>query len=292
MHIKLIANPTSGGDSRPRLQVAERSLKELGADVELYMTTARGDARQAARQARDEGFDRIIAAGGDGTLNEVVNGVAAAGLPVAFLPLGTVNVFALEAGIPLDIKAACRTAVLGKPKNITLGRINGEFFLLMASAGWDADAVAMVRTGLKRRAGRFAYAISALEALVALPPKRMTLTFPDGTERFAYGVVISNCRSYGGHYSVSANASMFSRQLDACLLCQDGRAARLKFALSLALKRQLKGPLVDFVPLNKVRLEGNDVAIQVDGDDWGHLPVTVEAVPEAITIVLPSAANH
>ena len=94
MRIKLIANPVSGGDARSRIQLARKTLQSLGAEVELSLTTARGDARRAASQAVSAGYDRIVAAGGDGTLNEVVNGVASPELPIAFLPLGTVNVFA------------------------------------------------------------------------------------------------------------------------------------------------------------------------------------------------------
>ena len=150
MRIKLIANPISGGDARPRIQAAMDFLQGYGAEVDLYLTGARGDARKAAAQALSEGYDRVVAAGGDGTLNEVVNGVASPDLPIAFLPFGTVNVFAIEAGISTHLEEACALAVQGTPHPITLGRINGELFLLMASAGWDAEAVAHVRPGLKR----------------------------------------------------------------------------------------------------------------------------------------------
>ena len=172
MRIKLIANPVSGGDARPRIQWAVAELQRLGAEVKLCLTGARGDARKSAAQALSEGFDRIVVAGGDGTLNEVVNGVASPALPIAFLPLGTVNVFALEAGIPLNLEQACALAVQGIPRRITLGRINDELFLLMASAGWDAEAVAHVRSGLKRFIGRLAYAVSALEVLLLKAPQR------------------------------------------------------------------------------------------------------------------------
>lgn len=288
MRIKLIANPTSGGNARPRLSLAEKSLKALGAEVELYLTSARGDAREAAYKAIEEGFDRVIAAGGDGTLNEVVNGVVTSSLPVAFLPLGTVNVFALETGIPFDVESACRIAVSGTPRKITLGRIDEDYFLLMASAGWDAEAVAAVRPNVKRRTGRFAYFLSAVEAFLLKPPKQLRLNLPDGSSYGCHGVILSNCRYYGGRHVVSPKASLFSQHLEACLLCQGGRTAQLRFALSLLLKRPLKEPMVKFMSLNKVMLAGEQAAIQVDGDDWGQLPVTVEAVPEAVTVIVPA----
>ena len=287
MRIKLIANPVSGGDASSRIQLARKTLQSLGAEVELSLTTARGDARRAASQAVSAGYDRIVAAGGDGTLNEVVNGVASPELPIAFLPLGTVNVFALEAGIPLQIEKACAIAVQGAQRSITLGRINGELFLLMASAGWDAAAVAAVRPGLKQRLGRLAYAVSAAEALLFRPTPALQLHLPDGRNLNGFGAVVSNCRYYGGAYVVTPDASMFREDLEVCLLCQGSRAALLRFALYLALKRPLRAPLVQVLTVDGVRIKGEGVAVQVDGDDFGRLPIRIEAVPRAVTMVLP-----
>lgn len=287
MHIKLIANPVSGGDARPRIQRALEQLRALGADVDLCLTAARGDAKALASLAQAEGYDRIVVAGGDGTLNEVVNGVNVPDLPVAFLPLGTVNVFALEAGIPLNLDAACKIAVLGASRQISVGKINGELFLLMASAGWDAEAVARVRPLCKRILGRLAYAVSAIEAFWASAPATLNLLLPDGRSFVGYGVVVSNCHYYGGRYVVTPEASMFKDELEICLLRQGGRLALLRFALALALKRPLRAPLVEFLTVNQVEVRGNGIATQVDGDDWGKLPVVIEAMPRAVSMVLP-----
>jgi diacylglycerol kinase family enzyme len=129
-------------------------------------------------------------------LNEVANGLCGADLPVAFLPLGTVNVFALETGIPLEFDRACQLAIEGQPQRISLGRINGESFLLMASAGWDAEAVARLRPAVKRRIGRMAYGVSAAEALLASAPLPVKITLADGSRHDGFGVVVSNARHY------------------------------------------------------------------------------------------------
>jgi len=291
MRIKLIANPVSGGDARPRIHRAVAELQRLGAGVKLCLTEARGDAKKFAAQALSEGFDRIVAAGGDGTLNEVVNGVASPALPIAFLPLGTVNVFALEAGIPMTLEHACALAVHGVPRRITLGRIDADLFLLMASAGWDAEAVTHVRSDLKRFIGRLAYAVSALEVLLLKSPAALELVTPDGRSHTGYGVVVSNCRYYGGRYTVTPGASMFREDLDICLLLQGGRLAMLKFAAALLLKRPMRPPLVAFFSVMSSELRGQDIAVQVDGDAWGRLPVRIEAVPGAVAMVLPAMAG-
>ena len=291
MRIKLIANPVSGGDARPRIQTALGALRQQGAEVELYLTAARGDARTAAGQALAEGYDRIVVAGGDGTLNEVVNGVASAGLPIAFLPFGTVNVFALEAGIPMQLQAACALAVQGSPRQITLGKINDELFLLMVSAGWDAEAVAHVRPGLKRFIGRLAYAVSALELLLLRPAAPLNLVLPDGSCHVGFGAVASNCRYYGGRYVVTPQASLFRDDLEVCLLRQGGRLALMKFAAALLLNRPLRPPFVEFFSLNQAELRGTEISVQVDGDAWGDLPVRLEAVPRAVSMILPPIAQ-
>jgi YegS/Rv2252/BmrU family lipid kinase len=291
MRIKLIANPVSGGDARPRIQAALAALRNQGADVDLFLTGARGDARRAAEQALSEGYDRIVAAGGDGTLNEVVNGVASPDLPIAFLPLGTVNVFALEAKIPLQLDKACALAVQGSPRQIALGKIDKELFLLMISAGWDAEAVAHVRPGLKRLVGRLAYAVSALEVLLLRSPAPLELVLSDGSCHAGFGVVVSNCRYYGGRYVVTPEASMFRNNLEVCLLRQGSRLAMLKFATCLLLKRPLQPPLVEFFTLTSAELRGENVSVQVDGDAWGYLPVRFEAVPRAVAMILPDIAK-
>lgn len=291
MRIKFIANPISGGNARPRIELACDALQRCGAEVDLCLTSARGDARKFAEQALTEGYDRVVVAGGDGTLNEVVNGIACPDLPIAFLPFGTVNVFALEAGIPKQLEAACALAVKGSARPITLGCLDGELFLLMVSAGWDAEAVAQVRTGLKKRIGRLAYAVSALEVWLRKAPAPMHLVTADGQYHKGFGVVVSNCRYYGGRYVVNPKASMFNNELEVCLLRQGSRLARLRFALNLVLNRPLREPLVEFFTCSSVQLQGDFVAVQVDGDVGKSLPVKIEAVPRAVSMILPGSCK-
>jgi YegS/Rv2252/BmrU family lipid kinase len=288
MKVRLIANPVSGGDAKPRIARAFSLLRELGADVEVCLTAARGDARRLAAQALGGDCDRIVVAGGDGTLNEVANGLCGSDLPMAFLPLGTVNVFALEAGIPMALEPACRLAVEGRPRRISLGRINNESFLLMASCGWDADAVGRLRPAVKRRLGRLAYGIAALESLLAAAPAPVQLTLPDGSRHSGYGVIVSNARHYGGNYVVTPKASLESSRLELCLLKHGGRLAMCGYALRLALHLPLCSPAADFFSVDAVDITGTGVAVQVDGDAWGVLPIRLESQPEALSVVLPA----
>ncbi len=292
MRIKLIANPTSGGNALPQINQAMTFLTRSGAEVDLLLTTKRGDARAAAVAALDQDYDRIVVAGGDGTLNEVVNGVTPAEIPVGFIPLGTVNVFALEAGIPFAVEDACHLAVTGQAQRICLGRINGEAFLLMASAGWDAEAVARLRPWVKKVFGRAAYGVSAIEALLRRSPPSLELLLPDGQRLKGYGVVISNCRFYGGRYQVTPKASMFSDTLELCLLQRRGRWAILRFAVGMGLGRTQCSPANSFYTISRTKVTGKDVYVQVDGDAWGQLPIEVEALPRALSMILPEQTNR
>lgn len=161
----------------------------------------------------------------------------------------------------------------------------------MASAGWDAEAVTRVRPGLKRLVGRLAYAVSALEVLLTRTPARLTLVLADGSRHGGFGVVVSNCRYYGGRYVVTPEASMHRDDLEVCLLRHGGRLAMLKFAINLALRRPLRPPLVEFFTVRSAGLQGEHVSVQVDGDDWGLLPVQFEVVPRAVTMVLPDSSQ-
>ena len=291
MRLLLIANPVSGGDARPRIARAAAWLRARGASVELQLTERRGDARRFAAEALGR-FSRVVVAGGDGTLNEVANGLHGSNLPVAFLPLGTVNVFALETGIPLVLEDACRLALEGRSQPISLGRIGDGVFLLMASAGWDAAAVARLRPSLKHWLGRLAYAVGAAETLLAESPAAVTITLADGSQRSGFGVVVSNARCYGGRFVITPQASLFSSRLELGLLRRGGRLAMLDVALRLVLHRPLPPALIEYHSVAAVEIVGAGVPVQVDGDAWGTLPVQVSTLPGALAVVLPESIRE
>lgn len=286
MNIQLIANPVSGGNARARIAQAVTLLQDQGASVAVQLTAQPGDARRFAAQGLGQ-CDRVVVAGGDGTLNEVANGLCGSALPVAFLPMGTVNVFALETGIPLELDQACRLAVEGRPRRISMGTINGESFLLMVSAGWDAAAVARLRPAVKRRLGRLAYALSAMEALWAKAPGPLQVTLADGSRHAGFGVIISNARYYGGRFIVNPKAAIDAPDLQLCLLKNGGRLAMLSYALRLGLHLPLRPPAVVFFSINAVDLTGSGVPVQVDGDAWGVLPAKIVSQADALSVVLP-----
>jgi YegS/Rv2252/BmrU family lipid kinase len=285
MRLLLIANPASGGDARPRIARATAWLRAAGAAVDVRLTETSGDARGFAAQAREQGYDRIVAAGGDGTLNEVINGLLPAAVPVAFLPLGTTNVFALEAGLPRGLEAACRVALEGTPRPVCLGVADGERFLLMASAGFDAALVHRVDLALKRRSGKLAYAVSALMTLLRSPLPVFEVVGDDGALHRACQVVAGNGRYYGGRFSLTPAASLLAERLDVCLVMPMGKLRFVLTALLLLAGATPRG--VERFASTRLALRGSGVPLQLDGDDRGTLPRQLAVSRGEVSLVFP-----
>jgi YegS/Rv2252/BmrU family lipid kinase len=281
----LIANPVSGGDARPRIARAVAWFEARGVKVEIMLTGRSGDARLFAARAREHGCDRIVAAGGDGTLNEVLNGLAPSSIPVAFLPLGTTNVFTYEAGLPRELEAACRVALEGVPRPVCLGVADGERFLLMASAGFDAATVHRVDLRLKRRTGKLAYAVSAVATLLDGPLPTFEVTGDDGLARAACQVVAGNGRYYGGRLSLTPSASLFAERLDVCMVAP---MSRLRFVLTaIALLAGLTPAGVVRYVTGRLTLRGDGIPLQIDGDDRGTLPRQLSVTSGEVWMVFP-----
>jgi YegS/Rv2252/BmrU family lipid kinase len=292
MRIKLIANPIAGGNALASIRRAQEYLQFQGCTVALALTGARGDARVAAAEAKSEGFDRIIAAGGDGTLNEVINGLAPSAIPLAFLPLGTTNVFALEAGIPFDVEQACAIALHGTPQPVCLGLAGETRFLLMAGAGFDADVVYRVSGRLKRWTGKFAYLASGLRRLAGPPPAPIEVVREDGSTVRGYHVVLGNGRLYGGRFSVTPDASLAEEALDVCVFLRKGRLPLLRCAAKIAAGRRLARPDAETFKARCVIVRGEGVPVQIDGDHLGRLPMTFRALAGELVLVLPPAGDR
>jgi YegS/Rv2252/BmrU family lipid kinase len=277
----------AGGDAAGKIRQAQSCLAEQGAQVELLLTTARGDAARAAAEAKAAGFDLIVAAGGDGTLNEVINGLAPSAIPLAFVPLGTTNVFALEADIPFDIAAACRIALSGVPTPICLGAAGDTRFLLMAGAGFDAEVVHRVDLQLKRRLGKLAYVVSALKVFFDQPAKPLEVVLEDGELLTGYGVIIGNGRFYGGRFSLTPGASLTEDLLEVCLLQKGGRLHLMHCLMRMLLHRSLAPAGAVLFKTRSLMVRGGSVSVQLDGDPHGQLPMDFRAVPGELVMIMP-----
>jgi diacylglycerol kinase (ATP) len=287
----IIFNPAAGWRRRQRLAPVLAQLREYGCAAVLRETEAPGDAERFAAEVDPGAFDLVVAAGGDGTVNETINGLARSGLPLALIPLGTANVLAAEIGLCTEPAAVARCVALGQPRPIALGAANGRRFILMAGAGFDAHVVAGVTVPMKRWLGKGAYVLSTLRQLLAFDfPSYEVLT--DNTLRHAASVIVTNARYYGGRFVCAPEASLESDTLQVCLFERGGRLAALGYALALFSGRLPRLPSYRLIEARRIEVRGRPgEPIQVDGDGIGRLNVAIEVLPRALDLVFPPRPN-
>jgi YegS/Rv2252/BmrU family lipid kinase len=291
----LIFNPCARGQKA----AAFRSrLASLYPDCVVRLTRAAGDARQLAAQAVRDGFATIIAAGGDGTANEVVNGLAdvpqgLASVRLGIFPLGTINVFARELGLPRDLAGAARTLKAGRELAIDLGRAEftvdgraqGRHFLQLAGAGLDARAVELVSWELKKKTGPLAYVVAALKALREPQP----LITVEGADKVSGQLVLlGNGRYYGGSFEVFPKASLRDGLLDVCVMPTVNILRPLQLALGLATGRVHRFWTARLFRASTVTLRSSGrVGLQLDGEYAGELPVKFSVLSQALRVIVP-----
>ncbi len=292
----IIFNPVAKGDKARRFR---RHLDEFGAQAHLKLTAAAGDARKLAREAVQEGFDTIVAAGGDGTVNEVLNGVADVpdGLVrtrLGLLPLGTVNVFARELGIPLRAEQAWQVILSGKEKRIDLPAVQfsgpdgiaSRYFAQLAGAGLDARAVEKVDWALKKRVGPLAYIWAGLNALLS-PAPRLTVT---GDNRVETGelVLIGNGRFYGGNYRIFPQADLQDGLLEVVLFPRANWLTLMRCGpLLLGLNRLPRGVTISFRAERIEVTAESRTPLELDGELVGTVPATFTLRHSGLRICVP-----
>lgn len=283
--VLVICNPTAGTMSARRLARVIKSLSALGAMVTVRRTTAAGDAQTFAAEASPSCCDVVVAAGGDGTINEVVNGLAGKDLPLALLPLGTANVLAAEIDLPRRSRDLARMAMTGPCRPVCLGIGNGRRFVMMAGVGFDAHLVARINPNIKRLFGKVTYVVEGLLGMFRFPRRCYTVTV-DGVPYQAASVVIANGRYYGGRFTCARDACLTDDTLEVCLFTSTGPVSVLRYGWAL-----LRGRLHlrrDFIIVRgrQVMITGSGAEpVQFDGDIGAHLPLTVETAARTLLLV-------
>ncbi|MBM4047752.1 MAG: YegS/Rv2252/BmrU family lipid kinase, partial [Planctomycetes bacterium] len=225
--IALIVNPTAGrGRAATAAAEAAEHLRAAGLDVRAHATAGRGDGERLARDAGD--VRAIVAVGGDGTFNEVLNGVGGRDVPLGLIPVGTANVLARELGLPLDVRRACAVIAAGHSRTVDVGFCNDRRFILMAGMGFDAAVVQELTRSRKGNIRLLSYASPILRALATYdaPPLRVEA---DGhlLATDARLVILSNARTYALGLQISPQARMDDGLLDVCVFRRHGLQALL-----------------------------------------------------------------
>ncbi len=291
----LISNPKTGRYASRRLPAIEdiySQLSSAGLEVELVATRGPGDATRIAADAARKGVSEVIVAGGDGTINEALQGLVGTSARLGILPRGTANVLAGELGLPLDCRRAAGVIAHGKTRRVHVGCALDEtddskrYFLLMAGIGLDATVVRRVHPGLKKRFGKGAFWFSGLSYLADWKPKPFEIEI-EGQTFTATFATIGKAASYGGDLTVTPRAQLDQPDFEICIIETHSRMLYL-YLLSHAMRSGMPAGRrgVHFLRATRARATG-DAAVQVDGELIGNLPMTFEIAAESIEVIVP-----
>ena len=295
----IVFNPAAGRRRERRrreLEKAREILWRAGISAELRGTQGPGTATGIAREEAERGTQLVIVCGGDGTINEVVNGLAGSQVPMAVLPAGTANVLAKELGIPWDIPRAAELIARGERRRIALGKVtrtktgDSRYFLCIGGAGPDGVMIYSVDLGLKAKAGILAFWMEGFRqlAMYGFPHFRVTT---EGKVAAASMVIVGRTKHYGGPFRITTEADLFGEEFEVAVVTTRSRVVYLAYLPLLWMGRLRRMRGVDFWKAREVRCDPMAdpyVYAQVDGETLGRLPVVFEIVPDALTIVVPS----
>ncbi|QBD79324.1 diacylglycerol kinase family lipid kinase [Ktedonosporobacter rubrisoli] len=293
----LIANPAAGGPLQHMHQIAETLtfLRDNGWQVNLKMTHQPGDARRFAHEAVEQKQDVVIVAGGDGTINEVIQELAQSQTALGVLPGGTVNVWAREVGIPLDYAGAREVLLHGQMRQIDLGQVNDEhYFFLMAGIGLDGEVTYAVEKKPVKRLGVIGYLLIGAWLGLGYRGFRAVLQV-DGRviKTNALQIIIGNTQLYGGTIRYTWQASCDDGLLDICIVRRQDMLKRILVSLDFLLGREERRQWVRYLRGSNVKIRTRQpIAFQLDGDPIGYtargFPSTAfSIVPQALKVIVP-----
>lgn len=269
-------------------------LDARGITVDSIATSGPGHAGEIARRAVDRGADLILVAGGDGTINEAVNGMVHSDVPLGILPAGTANVLANELGIGKSMERAAEVLADSVQERVALGLISNEsadtrrHFLLMAGAGLDADIVYHLNPRVKEAVGKAAYWIGGFSKVGRRIPEFTVRA--EGREYRASFALLSRVRNYGGDLEIAPTISLLDDEFEMVLFEGESSLGFLKYMLAIAVHRQRTMQGITILRTREAAFSASaDCAIhlQVDGEYAGLAPARVEIVPKALTLLVP-----
>jgi len=292
----IIANPTSGSYTQNKQQIEETVayLQKAGWQAELRLTQATGDAKKIAHEAVEQHISVVVAVGGDGTINEVIQELANSDTALGVLPSGTVNVWARETGIPLDNTGAREILLYGRTRRIDLGQTGNRYFLLMAGIGLDGEVTSTVEKKSVKRFGVLGYFFVGTWLGLGYPSFRVVIQNGERTFRTtAMQIIIGNTQLYAGAIKYTWQTKCDDGLLDVCILRKQNAFGRIAIAIDFLLRRKQRRNWVQYETCKDIKIRTRRrVAMQIDGDSAGTTmrsfpPVDFCVAPDALKVIVP-----
>ena len=285
----VILNPAARGERAHRLRAR---IEILTKGATLHSTSRGGEAESLARTAAREGFQRVVAAGGDGTVNEVVNGLAGSQAALGLLPLGTMNVFATELGLPAGDLGRCWQIIQEeKGRAVDLPSANGKHFVQLAGVGFDAQVVKETSRALKKSFGPLSYLVSAAQIAARRPP-RLRIESEHAHAREGSFVLVGNGRLYGGPFPFFKQAVLDDGLLDVLVFKRFNYIEIVRYMQDVIFSSQITSPEVDYFQTDCLRVSSEArVPVEVDGELIGNCPVEFKIRRRGLRVLAPQLLN-
>ena len=284
---KVIVNPNSNPrylkkHLRPSLKV----LKDNGFLLSVVFTKGPNEVYPLARSAADEGYELVITVGGDGTANEAINGIIGQNIALALLPIGGSNVLARELRYPMDLVEAARLIARKNKRRIDLGRINGRYFSMMASCGYDAYAISRTSLKIKKIIRRYAYLVAGVKDFAGYRPTVINLSLDNGrVEERGTFVVVSNTHFYGGTHQMSPFAEIDDGMLDLVIYQGRTQIGLVRFVFRMFWRQHINMRKVKYYRVKHVKMwSEKSTPVQIDGDYLGQLPMEAEVCSAVLDV--------
>ena len=282
----VILNPTAGSPEHVRSW--QERVESLAGDCPVRVTSHPGEAEELAQRAIDEGFTRIVAAGGDGTVNQVANGLADRKAALGVLPMGSVNVFAMELGLPLYNLRRCWDIIEDTNiRQIDLPIANGRYFVQLAGVGLDAQVVKETSLAFKRSFGPLSYLISAAQIAARQPPKLFIESEETSVEEGSF-VLVGNGRLYGGPFPFFKHAIIDDGLFDVVVFKRLGYLEIVKYLQDVVFSSDIKVPEIEYFQTRRLRITSEqNVPLELDGELAGNCPVDFRIRGKALRVLAP-----
>jgi diacylglycerol kinase (ATP) len=281
----VILNPAARSDKAKRWRA---KVESIARGCRIFATSRAGEAEALARHAAQEGFEKIVAAGGDGTVNEVVNGLAGSNAALGLLPIGTMNVFATELGLPGHDLALCWDIIQGEhTRLVDLPSANGKFFVQLAGVGLDAQVVKETSLALKRSFGPLSYLISAAQ-IAAREPPRLFLESEDTPLDEGSFVLVGNGRLYGGPFPFFKHAAIDDGLFDVIAFKRLGYLEIIKYLQDVVFSSDINVPEIEYFQTRRLRVTSDqEVPVELDGELVGNCPVEFRVRERTLRVLAP-----
>ncbi|HXV74814.1 MAG TPA: diacylglycerol kinase family protein [Candidatus Polarisedimenticolaceae bacterium] len=286
----IVCNPISGGGrGRKRGVQLEQRLRLAGREFESFVTERAGDARRRAATVEAD-VDRIVVIGGDGTLNEVLNGLRdPSRVPITQLATGTANLLAHDLRLPFRAEGMGRLLDDGSIRYVDMGQAGDRRFLLVVSAGFDAMVTHEAQRGRSGPSGYLSWIVPTIRTLRGYRPPNLEVKVDGGPSVRGELVIVSNVRNYGGIFTVADRASCDSGHLDVCVLKRASLPGLARAAFSGLTGGLSSSPGVVYLTGRRIELDADrPVPVELDGDPFGTTPVEIELTPRCVPVVVPA----